>query len=137
MNAERYESPVKLIVAERAPIDPAQRRTHPRFAVELDLSLGEEHKLYAGLVENVSVGGVFIATHLCRSIGEHVQLTIHLPESETPVRGLGEVRWVRAWSEVDNTPPGMGIRFLELQPGSREAIEQFLSRHQGAALGPT
>jgi uncharacterized protein (TIGR02266 family) len=94
--------------------------------VELDLSIGGDHNFYAGFVENVSVGGVFIATHLCRPIGERIEITIHMPQGDSPVRGLGEVRWVRAYSEEDNTPPGMGVRFLELHEGSQESIERFL-----------
>lgn len=108
--------------------DEAHRRSHPRFVVELDLSLGSAQNFYAGVVENVSVGGVFIATHLCRPVGEQVEITIHLTDGDEPVRGVGEVRWVRALSEPDDLPPGMGIRFVELSEGAREAIERFLER---------
>lgn len=108
--------------------DEVHRRSHPRFAVELDLSIGNAQNFYAGVVENVSVGGVFIATHLCRPVGELVEITIHLTDGDEPVRGIGEVRWVRALSEPDDLPPGMGIRFVELNEGARDAIERFLQR---------
>ncbi|HEU5076246.1 MAG TPA: hypothetical protein VFU02_18765, partial [Polyangiaceae bacterium] len=39
-------------------------RIDPRAAVELDVSLGSDHNFYAGFVENLSAGGVFVATHL-------------------------------------------------------------------------
>ena len=114
-----------------APIsqDVARRREFRRYSVELDLSIGGEHNFYAGLVENVSVGGVFIATHLRRPIGEQVEITIHMPEGAS-VRGVGEVRWVRELSEPDNMPPGMGVRFLELEAGAKEAIERFLEHRK-------
>lgn len=105
------------------------RREFPRYSVELDLSIGGEHNFYAGLVENVSIGGVFIVTHLCRPVGERVEITIHMPEGKS-VRGVGEVRWLRELSEPDNMPPGMGVRFLELEPGAREAIEGFLRKRK-------
>jgi uncharacterized protein (TIGR02266 family) len=130
MNSE-HTSDGSITLTEREPDDDdAQRRVYRRYAVELDLSLGSTHNFYAGLVENVSVGGVFIATHLCRPVGEQLDITIHLAEGDVPVRGVGEVRWVRALSEAENTPPGMGVRFLQLEPGGREAIERFLSRRE-------
>ena len=59
----------------------AQRRHAPRYRVDLDVSLGSDHNFYTGLAENMSAGGVFVATHLLKPVGEIVQLTIHLPES--------------------------------------------------------
>jgi uncharacterized protein (TIGR02266 family) len=103
-----------------------QRRTAPRFAVELDVSLGSEHNFYAGLAENLSAGGVFVATHLLKPVGAHMELSIHLPGREEPVRGLGEVRWVREYNETSDTPPGMGIRFIELNAADEQAIGRFL-----------
>src|SRR5690349_13072711 len=76
-----------------------QRRTSPRFAVELDVSLGSEHNFYAGLAENLSAGGVFVATHMLKPVGERVELSIHLPDSDHPVCGIGQVRWVREYNE--------------------------------------
>src|SRR3954469_2560354 len=39
------------------------RREHDRFEVDLQVSVLSEHNLYAGLAENLSAGGLFIATH--------------------------------------------------------------------------
>lgn len=104
-----------------------QRRTAPRFKVELDVSLGSDHNFYVGFVENMSQGGVFIATHMLKAVGEVLEITVHLPNSNAVVKGLGEVRWIREYSERSNVPPGMGVRFLQLEPGCKEAIEEFLS----------
>ncbi len=113
-------------LAEAAP----QRRASPRYAVELDVSLGSDHNFYAGFVENMSSGGVFVATHMIKPVGERLELAIHLPDSDAVVRGIGEVRWVREYSEQSNVPPGMGVRFAELEPGSLEAIEAFLAQRE-------
>jgi len=109
---------------------PSQRREHARYKVELDVSLGSDHNFYVGFVENMSTGGVFIATHLLRAVGEVFDLAIHVPSSEAMISGTGEVRWVREYSERSNVPPGMGVRFIHLEPGSLEAIEQFLARRE-------
>ena len=103
-----------------------QRREHPRFSVDLDVSIGSEHNFYAGFVENLSAGGIFIATHMLKPVGEKIDVSINLPEGETTIHGIGEVRWVREYSERSNVPPGMGLRFISLDPGAVAAIEQFL-----------
>lgn len=105
----------------------SQRRNAPRFKVELDVSLGSDHNFYVGFVENMSHGGVFIATHMLKSVGDVLEIAIHLPNSEIVVKGLGEVRWIREYSERSNVPPGMGVRFIQLDAGSQEAIESFLA----------
>ncbi len=105
---------------------PMQRREHPRFGVDLEVNLGSDHNFYAGFAENISAGGIFVATHKLRPEGETIELTIRLPFAAQPVRGRGEVRWIREYNELSNTPPGMGIRFVELEPGSLEAIQSFL-----------
>jgi uncharacterized protein (TIGR02266 family) len=102
-------------------------REHARCRVELDVSLGSDHNFYAGFVENLSAGGVFVATHALRAIGEVVEFAVHLPGGMASVSGVGEVRWIREYSDRNNVPPGMGIRFVELQPGGLESIETFLT----------
>jgi uncharacterized protein (TIGR02266 family) len=106
------------------------RRQHARYKVELDVSLGSDHNFYVGFVENMSAGGVFIATHMLRAVGEIFEVSIHVPNSETMISGTGEVRWVREFSERSNVPPGMGVRFINLEPGSVESIEQFLAKRE-------
>lgn len=105
------------------------RREHPRHAVDLDVSIGSDHNFYAGFAENLSAGGIFVATHMLKPVGELIEFSIFLPGTSAPVRGRGEVRWVREYNERSNVPPGMGIRFIELEPGSTEAIAAFL-RHR-------
>jgi uncharacterized protein (TIGR02266 family) len=108
----------------------SQRREHPRYKVELDVSLGSDHNFYVGFVENLSSGGVFIATHMLKSVGEVFELTVHLPNSTDAVCGVGEVRWIREYSERSNVPPGMGVRFISLEAGAEKLIEDFLARRE-------
>ena len=105
--------------------DPAEARKFTRYSVDLDVTMGSDHNFYAGFVENVSHGGIFIATHTRKDVGELIDFTVNLPGFD-PIRGVGEVRWVRIYSESSNVPPGLGLRFRELAPGAVEVIEQFL-----------
>ena len=110
--------------------DGTQRREHSRFSVDLEVSVGSDHNFYAGFLENMSAGGVFIATHLLKPVGSVIDFNIQLPDSTHVVRGKGEVRWVREYNERSNVPPGVGLRFVELSPGSLEAISDFLATRE-------
>lgn len=112
------------------PLGAVQRRGAPRYRIELDVSLDSGHNFYVGFVENLSAAGVFIATHLLRDVGNTLELCIHLPNSEVVVQALGEVRWVREYSEQSNIPPGMGVRFLRLSATSQRQIDRFLAERE-------
>ncbi len=124
--SERPEATITRLATQRPSAGP-NRRSYPRYAVELDVSVGSDHNFYAGFIENMSVGGVFMATHLLKPLGELMELTIHLPGHEEPVHARGEVRWVREYNEANNVPPGMGIRFVEVDAASMQAIDRFLA----------
>jgi uncharacterized protein (TIGR02266 family) len=106
------------------------RRRYPRYAVELNVSLSSEHNFYAGFVENLSNGGVFVATHSLKAVGTVFEVCISLPGSDEPVRARGEVRWVREYGEHSDVPPGVGIRFLDLGADALARIEAFLAHRE-------
>lgn len=106
------------------------RREHDRFGVELDVTVTSDHNFYAGFVENMSVGGIFIATHQLKPVGSLLEFAVNLPGREQPIKGTGEVRWVRLYSEASNVPPGMGIKFQQLDPESLKAIQEFLAQRE-------
>ena len=43
---------------------------------------------------------------------------------------IAEVRWTRLFNAESDMPPGMGLRFMELSPGSDTAIERFLKERE-------
>jgi uncharacterized protein (TIGR02266 family) len=107
--------------------DASRRREHSRFHVDLDVTVGSDHNFYAGFAENLSAGGVFIATHKLKPVGSSIELTINLPDS-IQIRATGEVRWIRVFNEQSDTPPGMGVRFNGLPDASVALIQNFLAR---------
>lgn len=107
--------------------DAGHRREHSRFHVDLDVTVGSDHNFYAGFAENLSAGGVFIATHNLKPVGSEIELTINLPNG-LQLRATGEVRWIRVFNEQSDTPPGMGVRFNALASASVALIQNFLAR---------
>jgi uncharacterized protein (TIGR02266 family) len=98
-----------------------ERRAVPRYAVELDVSVSSEHNFYDGLVRDMGVAGVFIATHTWHQVGELIELSINLPGENQPVKALGQVRWTRQQT-IGGADPGIGVKFVAL---SREALDRI------------
>jgi uncharacterized protein (TIGR02266 family) len=107
--------------------DATHQREHSRFAVDLEVTVGSDHNFYAGFAENLSAGGVFIATHQLKPVGSQIELTVNLPDG-VQLRAVGEVRWIRVYNERSDTPPGMGVRFNNLSEASIALIQNFLGR---------
>jgi len=101
------------------------RRLHARYAVDLEVSMWSDHNFYSGLADNISVGGIFVATHVVKPVGERLELSLTLP-GDYEIRCTGEVRWHRPYSEVSNAPPGLGIRFEDLPKEAVALIERFV-----------
>ena len=106
------------------------RREHQRFMVELEVNVQSESNFYAGLAENLSAGGLFIATHKLQKVGSAIELSLKLPDSPEEFLLKGEVRWVRLFNESSDTSPGLGVRFTELPAGATAAIEKFLGQRE-------
>jgi uncharacterized protein (TIGR02266 family) len=110
--------------------DDSVRREHERFSLDLQVSVLSEHNFYAGLAENISAGGLFIATHQLQRVGSRIELSLRMPESDEVFQIVGEVRWVRLYNEHSDTSPGLGVRFTELPPGAAAAISRFLDQRE-------
>jgi uncharacterized protein (TIGR02266 family) len=103
------------------------RRAHERVDVKLEVTMESESNFYMGLTENLSEGGLFIATHLLQPIGTPVTVVLKLPNAPQPITINGTVRWVRQYSETSDTEPGVGVRFEQLPAEHTEFIRVFLA----------
>jgi uncharacterized protein (TIGR02266 family) len=124
---EEEHRPEATILSVAPMSDAAHRREHSRFSVDLDVTVGSDHNFYAGFAENLSAGGVFIATHKLKPVGSKIELCINMPDG-AQIRVDGQVRWIRVFNEHSDTPPGMGVKFNDLAPASVALIQSFLSR---------
>ena len=74
------------------------------------------------------VEGVFAATHEHLSIGDRVELLIHLP-AEHGVLVAARVEWIRETGTYD-APVGVGLRFERLEHHERELLGTFASHRE-------
>jgi uncharacterized protein (TIGR02266 family) len=103
-------------------------RASERFDLEVKVDLESDHNFYTGLTQNISSGGVFIATHHIRRIGDRITLKFTLPGSEKVLDVETEVRWIRENSALQRVEgaQGMGVRFINLSPEASAAINAFV-----------
>lgn len=106
---------------------PPSRRREPRRSCELELEFTDETHFFAGLTQDLSQGGVFIATYHVFPVGSRLELGFQLPGG-TEVRARGVVRWVREAGEPGQERPGMGVAFSELSESALNAIASYCER---------
>jgi uncharacterized protein (TIGR02266 family) len=106
----------------------SERRKHDRRSLEAEIGVYSETNFYTGFSQDISEGGIFVATYDLEPIGSRIDLEFVLPDGHV-VRVHGEVRWVKDPIESDSFP-GMGIRFIDLSPADLEAIQEFVSNRE-------
>jgi uncharacterized protein (TIGR02266 family) len=103
----------------------SNRRGSERHPVAIELEFAQDSHFFTGLSQDISEGGIFVATYERLPIGTALSLTF---ETQTgPVHARGQVRWVRD-AEQGDARPGIGIAFTELTPAAVECIALYCSR---------
>jgi uncharacterized protein (TIGR02266 family) len=107
-------------------------RSAERFDLEVTVDLESDHNFYTGLTQNISSGGLFIATHHLRKIGDRITLKFTLPGSGKQIAVETEVRWLRENSALMRAEGGigMGVRFINLSPEASAAINAFVQSRE-------
>jgi uncharacterized protein (TIGR02266 family) len=92
-----------------------------------------KHNAAAGLIQNISAGGLFVATDQLCSIGDRVVLRFRLPSDQTLLAVDADVRWVGQSTSPRkrSAATGMGLEFVELAVDAAASINRFL-RKRGA-----
>lgn len=96
------------------------------------MGLETDSNFYTGLTQDISTGGLFVATHRLRPRGEKVTVRFSLPGGQ-PLVVDAEVRWIRDVNPLSDgrhqeNPTGMGLKFINLSPQIRTAIAAFLKQ---------
>lgn len=107
------------------------RRRQPRIRLDAEVAFDDDSNFYTGFSENISAGGVFIATYNLVEIGKLIHLSLTLPGGAT-VEVFGRVQWVRdpRNTDVSNVPPGIGVQFQDLDPASEKLIQEFVTQQE-------
>ena len=84
-----------------------------------------ESNFFSGFTQDISRGGVFVATGCPPEIGSEVDVAIQVDDGQEPVILKAEVVWIR----VDEYgPTGCGCRFVDCTEEMGQWLEGFLSK---------
>lgn len=108
------------------------KREFPRISTDASVryrGVNSDHctlDYFEGVMENVSLGGVFIGTNRPLSPGTLVELEFELHEDgrEYLIRARALVRWNRQFFP----PRGMGLEFLEFEGIGNARLETWLQK---------
>lgn len=110
----------------------ADKRTAPRLDLDIAVDMESDHNFYTGLTENISTGGLFVATRQLRKVGDRLVLRFTLPGGEGPLAVDAEVRWIRENSALHRREgaTGMGLQFVDLTPQTAASITSFMQTRE-------
>ena len=113
-----------------APLPEDARRSVQRIAIEADIGFQSDTNFFTGFTEDISTGGLFVATFDARPLGDELTLSFTLPNGHL-VTVAGIVRWVREYNETTpDVEPGMGVQFRQLDPEDEAQINRFLEQRE-------
>ena len=101
----------------------ANRRRSMRLALHANVTLRSETNFFSCMTENISDGGIFVATLSPPAIGESVKLQISV-EGEGGIIVEGIVRWLRS---SEDGYSGCGIQFQNLSPAAKAAVDELVT----------
>ncbi|MBT9555303.1 MAG: TIGR02266 family protein [Myxococcales bacterium] len=105
------------------------RRNADRLDFTLEVSGESGHQFFTGFAENISTGGLFIATYQTLPVGTRLRVGFRVPGLDRNFECDSEVRWVREYSDHScAVVPGIGVRFLNLSAADTAQLDQQLSR---------
>ncbi len=106
--------------------NPANRRVHQRKELAVQVGIRSENGFWAGLTENISEGGVFVATNAPFDLGTEIEVDLSFKGRDESFPIPCVVRWIRP-ETGGGLPPGMGLQFLHLEQDIQIRIREFIS----------
>ena len=99
-----------------------------RVDIEANVGASSETNFYVGFSGEIAEGGVFVATYNTLDVGTSVVVTVTLPGGYE-FRVPAHVHFVRDPMDMsDESEPGMGVKFEQLQGEHRELILRFIRK---------
>jgi CheY-like chemotaxis protein/Tfp pilus assembly protein PilZ len=80
-------------------------------------------------------GGIFIPTsNITVKTKELITFDIIFKSGETPIKGIGEVAWIR--KDASKSPAGIGVKFSKLYKESEQALHEYAKKNTIIAFIP-
>lgn len=95
-----------------------EKRAYPRVPLVVKVDLGSEGHSFLAVTQDISAGGMRIATANPRPVGTSIEVTFVLPDTERKIRVRAVVRHVVEGS-------AMGVQFTGISADDQAAIRSF------------
>ncbi|MCX7957672.1 MAG: response regulator [Deltaproteobacteria bacterium] len=102
-----------------------ERRDSKRYNLILKADITYQDRKITEYIEDISIGGCFIATSLDLPLAEKIGIELSFPSIVETLSLEGVVVWKRTPMIRKNIRGGVGVRF-EIAPQVRKRLEQFL-----------
>ena len=103
-----------------------EKRSHDRFAIQLEIVLVEGETHHQGTTRDLSLGGMFVHTVAPLRFGTEVTLQLAIGS----LKYVGEVPAVVRWK----SPGGVGLAFRSLRARDVHALNQLFKSSRLLAL---
>lgn len=115
----------------------SKSRTAPRAVVSLVARYRSPtaFEFVAEQCHDLSSGGMFIQSPDPVPLGTLLKLECDVDDGQAKIRGVARVVWQREVPS-DEGPRGMGVKFVKLEPGSREVIDRLVKKLGGGSIRP-
>lgn len=108
----------------------ADIRLNHEINVDFEVSVDGPHSFFTGITQDISKGGVFLATHQIYPIGTNMKLSFVIEGASVTVDAV--VRWIRSPENITGNDilPGMGLQFLSPGTDVIKAFDKFLEKKE-------
>ena len=106
-------------------ISHAGQRKEPRSSTVIQVDYHTAESFFRDFVDNISAGGMFIATPKPLEPGAQLRLEFLLPGCDYPIRVNGKVAWSRSVSS-EGQRRGMGVTLDSLSPNAKDKINTII-----------
>ncbi len=109
---------------------PQDRRETLRKHFDIQVGVASDHKLFVGLMANISAGGLFIATDEHLRKGDKIEVRFSIPGSDHVFHKHATVCWTRPFdAEGHHTRAGAGVKLDDLSDEEQRILNAFLKIH--------
>jgi uncharacterized protein (TIGR02266 family) len=105
-------------------------RQEARAQKTLSLTFKDRQSFVKAYTDNISKGGLFIRTDQPLNEGEQFLLKLQLPDLSEPIKINCEVSWRREQNNAEQKPPGMGVKFFEMDKRDKQLLLQYFQSIQ-------
>jgi uncharacterized protein (TIGR02266 family) len=113
-------------IEQMAAPDPRKDRRAP-VSLKVRFKSATVDEFIEQYAKDISRGGIFIKSKKPMPVGTLLKFEFQLKDESRLIHGVGRVVWKREEFEAESSehPPGMGIKFIKMDPASRTMVDKI------------